>query len=247
MAAAGALAANRGSSPRTRGTAAQQAHRGDGVRFIPAHAGNRASATERASSCPVHPRARGEQVRRCIMNGHTPGSSPRTRGTVRDDPPTTLTGRFIPAHAGNSTATGTQPTQTTVHPRARGEQVVAQSQYFATDGSSPRTRGTVSDPDCCDGYWRFIPAHAGNSAPPIHSMVTQPVHPRARGEQCAGNEQGRSTRGSSPRTRGTGAFIGQLRQVGRFIPAHAGNSRPCTRRASGSAVHPRARGEQTPR
>ena len=52
------------------------------------------------------------------------------------------------------------------------------------------------------------------------------------------------SRGSSPRTRGTGSHRCELIAHCRFIPAHAGNS---THRAGlnrSEAVHPRARGEQ---
>ena len=52
-----------GSSPRTRGTDIPRRHRRPELRFIPAHAGNSFRPVESGIHCPVHPRARGEQIR----------------------------------------------------------------------------------------------------------------------------------------------------------------------------------------
>ena len=113
-----------------------------------------------------------------------------------------------------------------------------------TTGSSPRTRGTADRPWLAETLCRFIPAHAGNSADCKAGPQEAAVHPRARGEQppCAASSA--RLAGSSPRTRGT-AVGRQCRALrSRFIPAHAGN-RPWRQRGRlGTAVHPRARGEQ---
>ena len=53
-----------------------------------------------------------------------------------------------------------------------------------------------------------------------------------------------STRGSSPRTRGTGAHPPPPIAVPRFIPADAGNRRLLAGSAGSIPVHPRGRGEQ---
>ena len=50
------------------------------------------------------------------------GSSPRTRGTDPQRLARLPEIRFIPAHAGNSSAAGELASEWTVHPRARGEQ-----------------------------------------------------------------------------------------------------------------------------
>ena len=91
-----------GSSPRTRGTlAGNQVGVAQG-RFIPAHAGNTVRAGAGSQVCPVHPRARGEH--QALGSDALPviGSSPRTRGTHRFPPLRCHGGRFIPAHAGNT-------------------------------------------------------------------------------------------------------------------------------------------------
>ena len=90
---------------------------------------------------------------------------------------------------------------------------------------------------------RFIPARAGNTPPTRSRHRACPVHPRAGGEHSTPTDEPSSTRGSSPRGRGT-PLGDDLVQVGiRFIPARAGNtpSRPARRPAF--SVHPRAGGE----
>ncbi len=92
---------------------------------------------------------------------------------------------------------------------------------------------------------RFIPAHAGNTEPPEKVLHGVTVHPRACGEHWPEFPIGNPTLGSSPRMRGTPCKILLCWWMGRFIPAHAGNT-PC---GPGShrfpAVHPRACGEHT--
>ena len=92
----------------------------------------------------------------------------------------------------------------------------------ATAGSSPLTRGTLTEYLSKWPASRFIPAYAGNS------WFTVPL---------------RMPRGSSPLTRGT-------RKVGpdelirlRFIPAYAGNSSLIHSSLMETTVHPRLRGE----
>ncbi len=50
----------------------------------------------------VHPRVCGEQLKTCQSANPRDGSSPRVRGTVRDQTAHLTIARFIPACAGNS-------------------------------------------------------------------------------------------------------------------------------------------------
>ena len=93
-----------GSSPRVRGTRAQQQRREIGVRFIPACAGNSQKPPLCRRMPPVHPRVCGELAR---LSG--------ALGGVR---------RFIPACAGNSCSTSARPPPRPVHPRVCGELAV---------------------------------------------------------------------------------------------------------------------------
>ena len=131
--------------------------------------------------------------------------------------------RFIPAGAGNTTATSSPATGCSVHPRWRGEHVIMTNQGVATGGSSPLARGTRGSRWGC-------------------SWVAS-VHPRWRGEHASDTVKGRRQLGSSPLARGTrGEQV--VTQVGhRFIPAGAGNTLPLTVAQAALLVHPRWRGE----
>ena len=130
-----------GSSPRMRGTRASRESLPSPTRFIPAHAGNTCCRSAAMSASAVHPRACGEHHDVARRAAARAGSSPRMRGThrgrhrlhaerrlsprMRGTPELLLTvadaGRFIPAHAGNTTGAAGVPTIPSVHPRACGE------------------------------------------------------------------------------------------------------------------------------
>ena len=71
-----------GSSPRLRGTAAQETALRPVSRFIPALAGNSLKLVVIPMPPPVHPRACGEQLKKHPPQDGDHGSSPRLRGTV---------------------------------------------------------------------------------------------------------------------------------------------------------------------
>ena len=114
--------ADRGSSPRSRGT--QPSFRAVlGLpRFIPALAGNTGCGWATGFGPPVHPRARGEHFADCNRVWKWFGSSPRSRGTPPPRRKCPGPCRFIPALAGNTN--GWQP------------------RPYQLPGSSPRSRGT---------------------------------------------------------------------------------------------------------
>ena len=234
-----------GSSPRMRGTVLQIDHMDRVARFIPAHAGNSFNGEEGKFAATVHPRACGEQravarntVRQC-------GSSPRMRGTVAVDLALQGNQRFIPAHAGNSSAGEITVLSTSVHPRACGEQGMAGLGRARAAGSSPRMRGTGHYFGHAPPPSRFIPAHAGNRRNRIVKPTQRAVHPRACGEQRLGRFLRVRRLGSSPRMRGT-VFNGKKASYDvRFIPAHAGNSSDWQSAGGSGTVHPRACGEQS--
>ncbi len=91
-----------GSSPPTRGTL--PGHRMDWLhgRFIPAHAGNTQTYRVTIWANWVHPRPRGEHVPLTMRTEQAAGSSPPTRGTHHRQYGHVCPGRFIPAHAGNT-------------------------------------------------------------------------------------------------------------------------------------------------
>ena len=92
----------RGSSPHARGTPCAAALPYRLVRFIPACAGNAASALHPSWPASVHPRMRGERPQ--LMTQWPPlfGSSPHARGTLFGCRGQCPEPRFIPACAGNA-------------------------------------------------------------------------------------------------------------------------------------------------
>ena len=110
-----------GSSPRVRGTRGKSTNPLFFSRFIPACAGNADCARPLCHPLSVHPRVCGERVSQLdfIFNGC--GSSPRVRGTLVTRFLSLVSGRFIPACAGNAQGFRSRQPQGTVHPRVCGE------------------------------------------------------------------------------------------------------------------------------
>ncbi len=153
-----------GSSPHARGTLHSIATRHPPTRFIPACAGNAASALPPHRAAPVHPRMRGERTARIFPRAYARGSSPHARGTPDVRHLGTVKTRFIPACAGNARHINLEPLAGTVHPRMRGERAPATLPIEASFGSSPHARGTQPLEPCHSLCRRFIPACAGNAA-----------------------------------------------------------------------------------
>ena len=233
-----------GSSPRLRGTRHCPSFHGFDKRFIPAPAGNARQDARRSSVLSVHPRACGERSRRATLRSGRSGSSPRLRGTLRDQTLCPRQMRFIPAPAGNASLSPSVECLSTVHPRACGERDLHADVECNCHGSSPRLRGTLSPFEKPHGARRFIPAPAGNASSSSTFGFAGTVHPRACGER--NTRQGGYLRsgGSSPRLRGTPRLSAWTRHKPRFIPAPAGNAAFQPVDVGEFAVHPRACGER---
>ena len=154
-----------------------------------------------------------------------------------------VTGRIIPAHAGNSVVGPESATEITDHPRACGELLAKLGPTAHIAGSSPRMRGTLDLIGKEHRVARIIPAHAGNSPPQRRRSIAPTDHPRACGELVEGAVIQSADGGSSPRMRGTRRASAPVSSGRRIIPAHAGNS--CFRRTLSRRQpdHPRACGE----
>ena len=152
--------------------------------------------------------------------------------------------RFIPTHVGNSLSDRWAIPRLTVHPHARGEQLLAALVTEQGTGSSPRTWGTGLQAHPTMSHRRFIPTHVGNRRILFPMTYAESVHPHARGEQGAMPTSTTWAGGSSPRTWGTGVLDLLQRPQRRFIPTHVGNSGCSTRPGASASVHPHARGEQ---
>ncbi len=112
-------------------------------------------------------------------------------------------------------------------------------------GSSPRVRGTGSNPTARAGTRWFIPACAGNGPPSRKLAGFRTVHPRVCGERASRIPSVTTTIGSSPRVRGTVVQLTDQAHPDRFIPACAGNGHSPRSSRTCSPVHPRVCGERS--
>ena len=216
-------------------------------RFIPARAGNTVAQVVERLVSPVHPRSRGEHSVREFHMSRRPGSSPLARGTQPTPRTIPMSGRFIPARAGNTSGSHTTPSTSTVHPRSRGEHPPKMSGNQQGSGSSPLARGTRAHPGRERPLRRFIPARAGNTTRAISVSDRSSVHPRSRGEHPYAAEVFSAHAGSSPLARGTRVRLERCPCSTRFIPARAGNTPGAAGSAAPRPVHPRSRGEHIPK
>ena len=127
-------------SPRTPGCPCSL--KTDGVRTLPARAGNTKTSCAARLPTAVHPRACGEHPKTSHCPKRKCGSSPRVRGTPACYFTRLRRCRFIPARAGNTTVDIAALTANPVHPRACGEHPCTSSKRSSNSGSSPRVRGT---------------------------------------------------------------------------------------------------------
>ena len=92
----------RGSSPLTRGKRRQAQGYRPSCGLIPAHAGKTSRRACRSRRTWAHPRSRGENAWKAVLQGIADGSSPLTRGKPRDAVQAFRVFRLIPAHAGKT-------------------------------------------------------------------------------------------------------------------------------------------------
>ena len=193
-------------------------------RFIPAGAGNTSSLHGRNKRHSVYPRWRGEHPEITLNWLSVSGLSPLARGTPRLGVRVGIIGRFIPAGAGNTWSWWKPTVPVAVYPRWRGEHRSPSRVVYVIVGLSPLARGTPHRAGIPRGFWRFIPAGAGNTYQRYQPRFPSPVYPRWRGEHCLYICRSVVVIGLSPLARGTPAhYMGEINAI-RFIPAGAGNT-----------------------
>ena len=174
-------------------------------------------------------------------NAH--GSSPLSRGIRACRWRCVSCAGIIPALAGNTRPIDRSTNPASDHPRSRGEYVFVVFLYSPNTGSSPLSRGIPGLRFPCARASRIIPALAGNTG--LRSPVPRSPrdHPRSRGEYSWTPKNFRSSRGSSPLSRGIRGGTHRPPDHGRIIPALAGNTRRAASASRGRTDHPRSRGE----
>ena len=130
---------------------------------------------------PEHPRACGENPLPHVPHPHHPGTSPRMRGKLLQLSMLKDAGN-IPAHAGKTELDNYSDLSYKEHPRACGENLVAQPWSTGLIGTSPRMRGKRSRIPAWYSCSGNIPAHAGKTQAGEHQTRHRAEHPRACGE-----------------------------------------------------------------
>ncbi len=168
----------------------------------------------RGTSCRRwdHPRVCGEHMRLMAAAASSEGSSPRVRGTLDGSGRLAADAGIIPACAGNTHASVPRRPPTRDHPRVCGEHRRVHMEGLPGGGSSPRVRGTHLDQTLSLNLGGIIPACAGNTTRGESEDCTTRDHPRVCGEHVVHRRSRCTSRGSSPRVRGT--------QVARFLTAY---------------------------
>ena len=170
-----------GTSPHARGKdTARQAMR-IGSRNIPAHAGQRLLRSPWASAGLEHPRTRGAKGKQWPASARPRGTSPHTRGKATLSRLAKPVIRNIPAHAGQSNTAKQKAIIDQEHPRTRGAKAIFRFKSAAHSGTSPHTRGKAAPGLRLVGWWRNIPAHAGQGRSVDCRAARLWEHPRTRG------------------------------------------------------------------
>ena len=193
-----------GSSPHTRGARRRLSARRHGPGIIPAYAGSTATAAEKTSLTPDHPRIRGE---------HLPTEGGRH-----------FRRRIIPAYAGSTNRVRLAGQRRQDHPRIRGEHRPIPEHCQMAEGSSPHTRGALPGMDLNNVAIGIIPAYAGSTDGPHTTSRAVWDHPRIRGEHGVNTAGEYARPGSSPHTRGARAPTCIRRRRRGIIPAYAGST-----------------------
>ena len=115
--------ATTGSSPLTRGKPRGVAVFDNSEGLIPAHAGKTSYTLSRTALGRAHPRSRGENAWKAVLQGIADGSSPLTRGKHAKPQARPARQGLIPAHAGKTPSKRTAPLCGRAHPRSRGENI----------------------------------------------------------------------------------------------------------------------------
>ena len=215
---------NSGSSPLTRGKPVLWVAMRAAGGLIPAHAGKTTTSLSEVSGARAHPRSRGENEQASALYNMGSGSSPLTRGKLRNRHAPCLRDGLIPAHAGKTGCVSQLASTLQAHPRSRGENAEGERIHIHGWGSSPLTRGKLrwSGPFLCAG--RLIPAHAGKTRAHTVGMAAIMAHPRSRGENISEPVHPCGDAGSSPLTRGKHNKDAVRRRKCGLIPAHAGKT-----------------------
>ena len=151
-----------------------------------------------------------------------PGSSPRVRGSLGAYDLTSDILGIIPAGAGLTYSHSLYHITIWDHPRGCGAHMASSSSSLGYSGSSPRVRGSLDDGYKAGRASGIIPAGAGLTQQCAAVRAIDWDHPRGCGAHAAMVRLMRTSKGSSPRVRGSLFFSFASRHFSGIIPAGAG-------------------------
>ena len=232
-----------GSPPLARGTHSLTTDEVETARLTPARAGNTLRPASSGGCVPAHPRSRGEHFRQIGVYTGEGGSPPLARGTLPSPARQSPQERLTPARAGNTAGIECYTTNTTAHPRSRGEHCDYAGARLRSFGSPPLARGTLAEITRRPNELRLTPARAGNTVASVVCKSPWTAHPRSRGEHSHLSAYPAYPAGSPPLARGTPCNYARNCGIFRLTPARAGNTGLRSPGPSGQSAHPRSRGE----
>ena len=127
-----------------------------------------------------------------------------------------------PRVRGSPTRSEAHGVRSRVYPRVCGGAVASVMACASVVGLSPRVRGSLRRAACAFVLVRSIPACAGEPAVELPGWSRYAVYPRVCGGACVVWHVRLSSRGLSPRVRGSRASCGICVVLVRSIPACAG-------------------------
>ena len=153
-----------GSPPRAWGKPRSLIPDSSSPRFTPTRVGKTSPARSPGHSRAVHPHARGENAVLASRALRVSGSPPRAWGKRIASHTAPTSPRFTPTRVGKTRMKNARTTRPTVHPHARGENVVSGSPDTTYNGSPPRAWGKQSGDKSLTVRFRFTPTRVGKTA-----------------------------------------------------------------------------------
>ena len=254
-----------GSPPRAWGQRGRREEDARDIRFTPTRVGTTSSGKPRTPGEPVHPHARGDNWAIPSTVANESGSPPRAWGQRRTQHLCRGPSWFTPTRVGTTLSPLALLAASTVHPHARGDNQVYQSQRVgvlgspprawgqhtpaatpaALPGSPPRAWGQDTMPHDAKGQLRFTPTRVGTTSSVVNILPRLTVHPHARGDNWAIPSTVANESGSPPRAWGQRGSRLAYYRLYRFTPTRVGTTFPPVAPASCRPVHPHARGDNS--
>ena len=212
-----------GSPPRAWGQFFRPIHAGVYWRFTPTGVGTIWTCSAASAGVPVHPHGRGDNLWCLVCVTRRGGSPPRAWGQSNRAASARCATRFTPTGVGTITLTISSPTQETVHPHGRGD--------------------NVDDSLAAHTLLRFTPTGVGTIVAAEAAYPVMAVHPHGRGDNLVRQRAASDAHGSPPRAWGQFEITSRKCYYTRFTPTGVGTITSAQYGLTRRSVHPHGRGD----